>query len=59
MIDCDAPKLVRIWFGFSKWTAYLAREAAKDGCVRAAMRRHEIDHQKADLHALGHFLDVK
>src|SRR5689334_7822759 len=32
---CDAPTLVRIAIGFPKRSAFLARPAARDACIRA------------------------
>jgi hypothetical protein len=43
---CDAPSLVRIGFGSSRRTAYLARAAAADECVRRMLLAHEDDHTR-------------
>ena len=56
---CDAPSLVRIAIGFPKRSAFLARPAARDACIRAAMLDHEAAHQRADADALRHLLDAR
>lgn len=56
---CDAPTLVRIAIGFPKRSAFLARPAARDACIRASMLEHEADHQRADAGALRRLLDAR
>lgn len=56
---CDAPALVRIAIGFPKRSAYLARPAAEDDCIRAAMLDHEAAHQRADAASLRRLLEVR
>jgi hypothetical protein len=56
---CDAPELVRIVVGFPKRTAYFARQAAQDTCIRAAMLAHEADHRRADAAAITKLLNAK
>lgn len=56
---CDAPSVLRLGIGFSNRAAYLARPAAEDNCLRAALLAHEADHQRADANALHRLLNEK
>ena len=54
---CDAPSLVSLGFGISRRVAYLARDAAADACVRAAMLDHEAAHTKLLEETIDRFID--
>jgi len=54
---CDAPDLVRIGFGAGRRSAYLARAAAADACVRQQMLAHEADHTRRFNETVDHFID--
>lgn len=54
---CDAPSLVSIGFGVSRRVAYLARDAAADACLRAAMLDHEAVHTMLLDEAVDRFID--
>jgi hypothetical protein len=56
---CDSPELVRIAVGFPKRTAYLAQQAERDSCLRAALLDHEAEHRRADAAALTRLLNAK
>jgi hypothetical protein len=53
---CDAPSLVRIGVGTGRRVAYLARAAAADSCVRAAMLAHAEDHYRSFNATVDHFI---
>jgi hypothetical protein len=47
---------VRIGFGSGRRTAYLARQAAADACVRRAMLAHEDDHTRSFNETVDRFI---
>jgi len=54
---CDTPSLVNLGFGLSHRIAYLARDAAADACVRAAMLDHEAIHTRLLEETVDRFID--